>query len=167
VGGRSDAGLRQAAHGRHALCAPRGLRQCGQFATGPWSSAAAGVRHAHRAGRRTLEAAEAVAAVNGKTEADSKKGKKELSSKETRSLDPAEKPEEAKKKTQRAPKGSGPLSLKSLTLQRWGREIQKSGQRGHDSLEDAIAARDLAHWHVLAIRGVVKAAPLEVIQASD
>jgi RNA exonuclease 1 len=30
-----------------------------------------------------------------------------------------------------------------------GREIQTTEQKGHDSLEDAIAARDLAHWHIV------------------
>lgn len=41
-----------------------------------------------------------------------------------------------------------PLSLKALTLERLGRNIQIKG-RGHDSKEDAIATRDLLHWHVL------------------
>jgi len=43
-------------------------------------------------------------------------------------------------------KGSGELSLKTLTKERLGREIQTAGNRGHDSLEDAIATRDLVHW---------------------
>lgn len=42
-------------------------------------------------------------------------------------------------------KGSGRLSLKTMMRECLGKEIQ-TGQRGHDSLEDAIAARDLAHW---------------------
>lgn len=45
-------------------------------------------------------------------------------------------------------KGSGALSLKTLTMLRWGQEIQTRGNKGHDSLEDAIATRDLAHWNV-------------------
>ena len=56
--------------------------------------------------------------------------------------DQQEKPKKKKKK------GSGALSLKTLTMLRWGREIQTNGRRGHDSLEDAIATRDLAHWNV-------------------
>jgi len=42
-------------------------------------------------------------------------------------------------------KGSGALSLKTLAMVRLGREIQASEKKGHDSLEDALAARDLAH----------------------
>ena len=42
-------------------------------------------------------------------------------------------------------KGSGALLLKTLAMVRLGREIQASGKKGHDSLEDVLAARDLAH----------------------
>lgn len=43
----------------------------------------------------------------------------------------------------------GDLSLKTLTDKRLGRKIQLGeGTTGHDSLEDAIAARDLVHWHI-------------------
>lgn len=45
-------------------------------------------------------------------------------------------------------KGSGRFSLKSLTKERAGREIQM-GKDGHDSVMDAIATRDIAHWNVL------------------
>jgi hypothetical protein len=48
-------------------------------------------------------------------------------------------------------KSSGALSLKTLTMARCGRDIQKAGKRGHDSLEDAIAARDLAHWNIVNV----------------
>ncbi|KAL1955233.1 hypothetical protein VTO42DRAFT_8892 [Malbranchea cinnamomea] len=48
------------------------------------------------------------------------------------------------------PKKSHPLALKTLAVTRLGRHIQTKMQRGHDSLEDALAARDLAHWHVLS-----------------
>lgn len=41
-----------------------------------------------------------------------------------------------------------PLSLKSLTLLRLDRHIQLKGQ-GHDSVEDALASRDLLHWHLV------------------
>lgn len=50
-------------------------------------------------------------------------------------------------------KGDGPNSLRTLTRVKLGREIQTKGQIGHDSLEDAIAARDLADWHVLHSMG--------------
>lgn len=39
-------------------------------------------------------------------------------------------------------------SLKALAHRRLNREIQKKG-RGHDSVEDALAARDLLHWHII------------------
>ncbi|KAK7179575.1 hypothetical protein DPSP01_003661 [Paraphaeosphaeria sporulosa] len=43
----------------------------------------------------------------------------------------------------------GDLSLKTLVDKRLGRKIQLGeGTTGHDSLEDAIAARDLVHWHI-------------------
>jgi RNA exonuclease 1 len=43
----------------------------------------------------------------------------------------------------------GDLSLKALADRRLGRKIQLGeGTTGHDSLEDAIAARDLVHWHI-------------------
>jgi len=43
------------------------------------------------------------------------------------------------------------LSLKKLAEERLGRAIQQG--RGHDSLEDAIATRDLLHWNVLKLSG--------------
>ena len=49
-------------------------------------------------------------------------------------------------------KGTGPFTLKTLTKTRLGRDIQM-GNKGHDSLEDALAARDLAHW---LVRGVLE-----------
>lgn len=52
---------------------------------------------------------------------------------------------EKDKKQKRSPGG---LSLKSLTLELLGRRIQV-GRGGHDSLEDALAARDLVHWYVM------------------
>ena len=43
----------------------------------------------------------------------------------------------------------GNLSLKTLMKKRLDRDIQMGdGKTGHDSLEDAIAARDLIHWHI-------------------
>ncbi|KAL5119958.1 hypothetical protein ACEQ8H_002056 [Pleosporales sp. CAS-2024a] len=45
------------------------------------------------------------------------------------------------------------LSLKALTKSKLGRDIQNKGKAGHDSLEDAIAARDLVHCNVLELMG--------------
>ena len=44
------------------------------------------------------------------------------------------------------------MSLKALTMKRLGRAIQV-GKKGHDSLEDALAARDLIHAHILGLGG--------------
>lgn len=49
----------------------------------------------------------------------------------------------------RKPKGTGPRALKTLASVKLGRTIQDAGKRGHDSFEDALAARDLVHWTVL------------------
>jgi RNA exonuclease 1 len=46
------------------------------------------------------------------------------------------------------PKGTGDLALKTLAKKHLGRDIQMKGKLGHDSLEDAIAARDVVHWQV-------------------
>ncbi|KAF4535034.1 RNA exonuclease [Lasiodiplodia theobromae] len=48
----------------------------------------------------------------------------------------------------RVPKRPSPKSLKGMALDKLGREIQTAGKQGHDSLEDAIATRDLARWVV-------------------
>ena len=53
-------------------------------------------------------------------------------------------------------KGNGHFSLKTLARTRLGREIQNKGKEGHDSLEDAIAARDLADWHVKKALGMIE-----------
>ena len=53
-------------------------------------------------------------------------------------------------------KGNGQFSLKTLARTRLGREIQNKGKEGHDSLEDAIAARDLADWHVKKALGMIE-----------
>jgi DNA polymerase III epsilon subunit-like protein len=49
---------------------------------------------------------------------------------------------------QKKPKGSGDLALKSLLKRYLDRDIQMQGKKGHDSLEDAISARDLVHFMV-------------------
>ncbi|KXH25593.1 RNA exonuclease [Colletotrichum nymphaeae SA-01] len=51
----------------------------------------------------------------------------------------------AEKKPQK--RKAGGLSLKALTSEMLGRDIQK-GRVGHDSLEDALASRDLVHCFV-------------------
>jgi RNA exonuclease 1 len=43
----------------------------------------------------------------------------------------------------------GQFSLKTLVMLRLGRDIQMGGKKGHDSLEDAVAARDLVHWSIM------------------
>jgi RNA exonuclease 1 len=45
------------------------------------------------------------------------------------------------------PPAASRLSLKVLASERLGREVQTGGQ-GHDSLEDAMATRDVLHWHI-------------------
>ncbi|KAM0327157.1 hypothetical protein ACHAQA_006288 [Verticillium albo-atrum] len=57
----------------------------------------------------------------------------------------AEKDEKEEKKQQSSQRGK--LSLKGLAQERLNRKIQM-GRRGHDSLEDALATRDIVHWHV-------------------
>jgi RNA exonuclease 1 len=54
-------------------------------------------------------------------------------------------PEPKKKK----PKGSGDLALKTLMKKYLGKDVQMQGNKGHDSLEDAVAARDLVHWMIM------------------
>jgi RNA exonuclease 1 len=49
--------------------------------------------------------------------------------------------------SQKRPKGRGLLSLKTLSKVKLGREIQV-GRNGHDSVEDALAARDLVHVYL-------------------
>lgn len=39
------------------------------------------------------------------------------------------------------------LSLKKLMKEYLGKDVQ-TGKKGHDSLEDAVAARDLVHWQI-------------------
>ncbi|EEY17049.1 conserved hypothetical protein [Verticillium alfalfae VaMs.102] len=61
----------------------------------------------------------------------------------------AGKVDERKEKKKQQSSQRGKLTLKSLAQERLGRQIQTG--RGHDSLEDAMAARDLVHWHVLRL----------------
>lgn len=55
--------------------------------------------------------------------------------------------EGSKNDAAKKPKGSGMFSLKTQAREKLGWDIQK-GNKGHDSLEDALAARGLANWHV-------------------
>ena len=45
----------------------------------------------------------------------------------------------------------GSHSLKALAKKYLDKDIQTNGRRGHDSLEDAVAARDIVHWNVLRL----------------
>lgn len=49
----------------------------------------------------------------------------------------------------RKTKGTGDLALKTLLKRYLDTDIQNRGNKGHDSLEDATAARDLVHWMVM------------------
>jgi RNA exonuclease 1 len=55
---------------------------------------------------------------------------------------------EEKEKPPNQPKQKGGLSLKALAKERLGRHIQLS-HKGHDSVEDSLAARDILHWNIL------------------
>lgn len=55
-----------------------------------------------------------------------------------------------KEKPPNQPKQKGGLSLKALAKERLGRDIQLS-HKGHDSVEDSIAARDILHWNILKL----------------
>jgi DNA polymerase III epsilon subunit-like protein len=58
-------------------------------------------------------------------------------------------------------KGTGDLALKTLLKKYLATDIQTKGNKGHDSLEDATAARDLVHWMVsnVPLRTVCKTNP--------
>lgn len=89
---------------------------------------------------REKEAQEKEAAEKAGTSAGS-------SQKEQKSSKPDPGPQKVEPKIKK-PKGSGQFSLKTLARTRLGRDIQM-GKSGHDSIEDAVAARDIAHWNVL------------------
>ena len=59
------------------------------------------------------------------------------------------KPENGQKRGKQHPDG---MSLKALAMRHLGRAIQM-GKKGHDSLEDALAARDLIHAHITGLGG--------------
>jgi RNA exonuclease 1 len=90
--------------------------------------------------------------VKAKAEAERDGKEQEVSqtqSSPSKDVDEVQEAQQHKENPKKKVKGSGPLSLKTLTWERLRREIQTAGRRGHDSLEDAIATRDLAHWNVL------------------
>ncbi|KAK8041086.1 hypothetical protein PG994_014093 [Apiospora phragmitis] len=64
----------------------------------------------------------------------------------------AKKPDQQNAETKSARGGGGGrgMSLKKLARERLDRAIQTKG-KGHDSIEDSIATRDLLHWHVSRI----------------
>lgn len=56
-----------------------------------------------------------------------------------------------KVKKMRGKRGEDGMSLKALTKKKLGRVIQDGGKKGHDSVEDAVATRDLIHFHILGL----------------
>lgn len=60
--------------------------------------------------------------------------------------------QEPNEKGPAVPRQRGGLSLKALAKERLGRDIQNKG-RGHDSVEDSIATRDVLHWNVRQLLG--------------
>ncbi|KAL7790339.1 ribonuclease H-like domain-containing protein [Trichoderma ceciliae] len=58
--------------------------------------------------------------------------------------------EEGNEKAPAKPRQRGGLSLKALAKERLAREIQNNG-RGHDSVEDSMATRDILHWNILKL----------------
>jgi RNA exonuclease 1 len=62
---------------------------------------------------------------------------------------PKDEQKDTAQKTARIRKTPGKFCLKTLAKKHLDRDIQMNGNQGHDSLEDAIASRDLVHWTVL------------------
>ena len=57
----------------------------------------------------------------------------------------------AEKERQEKTRPEDGMSLKALAKKKLGRTIQDGGNKGHDSVEDAVAARDLIHYHVVGM----------------
>jgi RNA exonuclease 1 len=107
----------------------------GKFASARRALAAA-------AAKKAKEEAEMLEAVGGEM-MEAVEGEIVTRSKETKKhVEIAPEPHKTKK-------GEGDCSLKTLTEKRLGRKIQTAGNRGHDSLEDAIAARDVVNWIIM------------------
>lgn len=98
-----------------------------------------------------LESEKRAKEVKAKAEAERDGKEQELSQSQNSTfedVDEVQETQQHKENPKKKVKGSGALSLKTLTRERLRREIQTAGRKGHDSLEDAIATRDLAHWNV-------------------
>ncbi|KAL2187954.1 hypothetical protein L209DRAFT_779849 [Thermothelomyces heterothallicus CBS 203.75] len=63
----------------------------------------------------------------------------------------------------RVQKGPGRMSLKALAMERLGRAIQV-GNNGHDSMEDALAARDLVHAYITSLSSADLAKAFESVK---
>ncbi|KAL2167498.1 hypothetical protein VTG60DRAFT_1192 [Thermothelomyces hinnuleus] len=63
----------------------------------------------------------------------------------------------------RVQKRSGRMSLKTLAMERLGRAIQV-GNKGHDSMEDALAARDLVHAYITSLSSADLARAFESVK---
>lgn len=93
-----------------------------------------------KADKEAAEAAAAAAAVTTETSADDL-------AEQIQDLELS--PQIASQSKQKRTKGTGDLALKTLMKKYINRDIQTQGNKGHDSFEDALAARDLVHWMVL------------------
>jgi hypothetical protein len=62
--------------------------------------------------------------------------------------EPGEQGKSSPQQKRAKPKRYGDLALKTIAFTKLGRDIQNAGKAGHDSFEDAMAARDLVHWHI-------------------
>jgi DNA polymerase III epsilon subunit-like protein len=101
-----------------------------------------------RAREERSRQAAAEKARNG--QADTKVGQGDLTKNGPQPAGPQKQtgPQKPAEQPKKRPKGSGRFSLKSLTMERVGSEIQM-GKQGHDSVKDAVATRDVAHWNVV------------------
>ncbi|KAL0467463.1 hypothetical protein QR685DRAFT_448947 [Neurospora intermedia] len=75
----------------------------------------------------------------------------EMAEETRRMMEEEEIKEKEKIKKMRGKRGEDGMSLKALTKKKLGRVIQDGGKKGHDSVEDAVAARDLIHHHILGL----------------
>jgi RNA exonuclease 1 len=80
-------------------------------------------------------------------EAEEKKKKEEEAEEEEEGVEKPKKEVGQKDGQKREKRHADGMSLKALAMKRLGRAIQM-GKKGHDSLEDALAARDLVHAHI-------------------
>jgi RNA exonuclease 1 len=99
---------------------------------------------------KVVEALQAVEALEIAEEASNITATAKKDSNDLVKTKPAVLGKPAEKRPMRKP---GILSLKTLAKSKLSRDIQNKGKAGHDSLEDAIAARDLVHLNVLELMG--------------